>query len=114
VGLRSTTLAGREASPTSVDSACRRVGLPTIARMGYGPSRGAGEGRKEGAAALLSDLTPRRGLHAGCDGRGSVPRRHCGVPVSVAHTESPDEIRIISFRRATGGEAKRFFAEVQD
>jgi len=37
-----------------------------------------------------------------------------GVPVSIAHTESTDEIRIISFRKATGGEAKRFFAEVQD
>ena len=37
-----------------------------------------------------------------------------GVPVSVAHTESDDEIRIISFRKATGREARRFFHEVQD
>ena len=37
-----------------------------------------------------------------------------GVPVSVAHTESDDEIRIISFRKATGREASRFFNEVQD
>jgi uncharacterized DUF497 family protein len=37
-----------------------------------------------------------------------------GVPVSVAHTESYDEIRIISFRKATGREAGRFFSEVQD
>ena len=37
-----------------------------------------------------------------------------GVPVSVAHTESDDEIRIISFRKATGREASRFFREVQD
>ena len=37
-----------------------------------------------------------------------------GVPVSVAHTESDDEIRIISFRKATGREARRFFSEVQD
>ena len=37
-----------------------------------------------------------------------------GVPVSVAHTESDDEIRIISFRKATGREARRFFDEVQD
>lgn len=37
-----------------------------------------------------------------------------GVPVSIAHTESADEIRIISFRKATGREAKRFFGEVQD
>ena len=37
-----------------------------------------------------------------------------GVPVSVAHTESDDEIRIISFRKATGREARRFFNEVQD
>jgi uncharacterized DUF497 family protein len=37
-----------------------------------------------------------------------------GVPVSVAHTESDDEIRIISFRKATGREARRFFIEVQD
>jgi len=37
-----------------------------------------------------------------------------GVPVSIAHTESDDEIRIISFRKATGREARRFFNEVQD
>jgi hypothetical protein len=37
-----------------------------------------------------------------------------GVPVSIAHTESEDEIRIISFRKATGREAQRFFSEVQD
>ena len=37
-----------------------------------------------------------------------------GVPVSVAHTESDDEIRIISFRKATSREARRFFNEVQD
>jgi uncharacterized protein len=37
-----------------------------------------------------------------------------GVPVSIAHTESDDEIRIISFRKATGREARRFFDEVQD
>ena len=37
-----------------------------------------------------------------------------GVPVSVAHTESDDEIRIISFRKATGREEKRFFTEVQN
>ena len=37
-----------------------------------------------------------------------------GVPVSVAHTESADEIRIISFRKATGREEKRFFNEVQN
>jgi uncharacterized DUF497 family protein len=37
-----------------------------------------------------------------------------GVPVSVAHTESDDEIRINSFRKATGREARRFFIEVQD
>ena len=37
-----------------------------------------------------------------------------GVPVSIAHTESEDEIRIISFRKATGREAQRFFGEVQD
>ena len=37
-----------------------------------------------------------------------------GVPVSIAHTESDDEIRIISFRKATGREARRFFNEIQD
>jgi uncharacterized protein len=37
-----------------------------------------------------------------------------GVPVSVAHTETDDEIRIISFRKATSREARRFFNEVQD
>ena len=37
-----------------------------------------------------------------------------GIPVSIAHTESEDEIRIISFRKATSREAKRFFSQVQD
>ena len=37
-----------------------------------------------------------------------------GVPVSVAHTESDDEIRIISFRKATSRETRLFFDKVQD
>ena len=37
-----------------------------------------------------------------------------GIPVSIAHTESDDEIRIISFRKATSREAQRFFNEVQN
>jgi len=37
-----------------------------------------------------------------------------GTPVSVAHTESDDEIRVISFRKATGREEKRFFNEIQN
>jgi uncharacterized DUF497 family protein len=37
-----------------------------------------------------------------------------GVPVSIAHTETENEIRIISFRKATSREARRYFNEVQD
>lgn len=37
-----------------------------------------------------------------------------GIPVSVVHTESESEIRIISFRKATKREAKIYFGEVQD
>lgn len=37
-----------------------------------------------------------------------------GVPVSIAHPESEDEIRIISLRKATAREAKLFFSQVQD
>ncbi len=37
-----------------------------------------------------------------------------GVPVSVAHTETDYEIRVISFRKATTREAQRYFREVQD
>ncbi len=37
-----------------------------------------------------------------------------GVPVSIAHTESEDEIRVISFRKATAREAKLFFSQVED
>jgi uncharacterized DUF497 family protein len=36
-----------------------------------------------------------------------------GVPVSIAHTEA-DEIRVISFRKATAREARLFFDQVQD
>ncbi|MGI0135257.1 MAG: BrnT family toxin [Candidatus Micrarchaeaceae archaeon] len=37
-----------------------------------------------------------------------------GVPVSIVHTETEHEIRIISFRQATRREAQLFFSEVQD
>ena len=37
-----------------------------------------------------------------------------GVPVSIVHTESENEIRIISFRKATRREAQLYFREVQD
>jgi uncharacterized DUF497 family protein len=32
-----------------------------------------------------------------------------GVPVSIVHTETPDEIHIISFRKATRREARLYF-----
>jgi hypothetical protein len=35
-----------------------------------------------------------------------------GVPVSIVHTESEHEIRIISFRKATRREAQIFFGEI--
>ena len=35
-----------------------------------------------------------------------------GIPVSVVHTETSHEIRIISFRKATSREAGIFFANV--
>lgn len=37
-----------------------------------------------------------------------------GVPVSVVHTETEYEIRVISFRKATHREANIFFAKVQN
>jgi len=37
-----------------------------------------------------------------------------GVSVSIVHTETAYEIRIISFRQATRQEAQLFFAAVQD
>ena len=37
-----------------------------------------------------------------------------GVPVSIVHTENDDEIRIISFRKATKREANLYFSKVQD
>jgi uncharacterized DUF497 family protein len=37
-----------------------------------------------------------------------------GVPVSIVHTETAHEIRIISFRQASRREAQLFFAAVQD
>lgn len=37
-----------------------------------------------------------------------------GIPVSIAHTESEHEIRIISFRKATSSEAEIYFREVQN
>ena len=36
-----------------------------------------------------------------------------GVPVSIVHTESKHEIRIISFRKATSCEAQIYFHEIQ-
>ncbi|MBA3773790.1 MAG: BrnT family toxin [Ramlibacter sp.] len=37
-----------------------------------------------------------------------------GIPVSVVHTESDHEIRIISFRKATKREAQIYFDEVKN
>lgn len=37
-----------------------------------------------------------------------------GTPVSVAHTETDHEIRIISFRKATNREARIYFDQIQD
>jgi len=37
-----------------------------------------------------------------------------GVPVSIVHTESEDEIRVVSFRKATKREANIYFNQVQD
>ena len=37
-----------------------------------------------------------------------------GVPVSIAHTETDYEIRIISFRKATYRETNIYFTEIQN
>ena len=37
-----------------------------------------------------------------------------GVPVSIVHTESDEEIRVISFRRATTHEEEILFASIED
>jgi uncharacterized protein len=37
-----------------------------------------------------------------------------GVPVSIVHTETAHEIRIISFRKATNREEQLFLAAVKD
>ncbi|MBZ0148719.1 MAG: BrnT family toxin [Pseudorhodoplanes sp.] len=37
-----------------------------------------------------------------------------GIPVSVVHTETAHEIRIISFRKATQREARIYFSQVED
>jgi uncharacterized DUF497 family protein len=37
-----------------------------------------------------------------------------GIPVSIVHTESEHEIRVISFRKATQREAQIYFNEIQD
>ena len=37
-----------------------------------------------------------------------------GIPVSVVHTESEYEIRVISFRKATSREAQIYFNEIQN
>jgi len=37
-----------------------------------------------------------------------------GVPVSLVHTETDHEIRVISFRKATNREAQIYFSKVQN
>jgi hypothetical protein len=37
-----------------------------------------------------------------------------GVPVSMVHTESDEEIRVISFRRATTNEEEILFASIEN
>jgi len=36
-----------------------------------------------------------------------------GIPVSIVHTESEHEIRVISFRKATQRETQIYFGEIQ-
>ena len=37
-----------------------------------------------------------------------------GIPVSIVHTETAYEIRIISFRKATQREAQIYFSQIKD
>ena len=37
-----------------------------------------------------------------------------GVPVSMVHTETAHEIRIISFRKATRGETRIYFESIRE
>ena len=37
-----------------------------------------------------------------------------GIPVSIVHTETEYEIRVISFRKATQREAQIYFNQIQD
>ena len=37
-----------------------------------------------------------------------------GIPVSVVHTEKENEIRVISFRKATKRESQIYFDEIQN
>jgi uncharacterized protein len=37
-----------------------------------------------------------------------------GIPVSIVHTETLEEIRVISFRKATDNEAQILFSKIQD
>jgi uncharacterized protein len=37
-----------------------------------------------------------------------------GIPVSIAHTETDEEIRVISFRKATDNETQILFSQIQD
>ena len=37
-----------------------------------------------------------------------------GIPVSIVHTEDEDEIRVISFRKATKRETQIYFDAIQD
>jgi hypothetical protein len=46
--------------------------------------------------------------------RFETPGLLAGVPVSIVHTETEDEIRVISFRKATKREASLYFQQIQD
>jgi uncharacterized DUF497 family protein len=66
-------------------------------------------------------LTPIRRVYTLQDDRFSCGEQRfvtlgllAGIPVSVVHTESEHEIRIISFRKATQREAHIYFGEIQD
>ncbi len=37
-----------------------------------------------------------------------------GIPVSIVHTETTDEIRIVSLRKATTREAQIYFSQIKD
>jgi len=78
------------------------------------PGEGKGEPNRQIRQALDAGVEGREGAGNSLAGEREIHRQLDGVPVPIVHTESDEEIRVISFRRATTHEEEILFESIEN